>query len=129
MEFATFGFFRELGHGSPGGPSLEQSRRETAQPDEENIANYLESAPAISVSGSMADDYFDPSKRAVAPLEIVSDGAWVWPRDLAYYVRHYHAALPPDFVAFMRQRGWQPPEFTRDELVRLTREVRDSLRS
>lgn len=119
MALLEVGFFMELGRASAGGPSLVQARRETAQPDEENIVHYLETAAAFGVSGSMADDYFDPSKKAVAPLETVTDGVWLWRRDLAYYVRHYHVLLPPDFVAHMRQRGWEPPAFTRDELIRV----------
>lgn len=126
MGLAEVGFFRELRHGSADGPSLEQSRRETAQPDEAGIVQYLETGAALSVSGSMADDYFDLSKKAIATLETVTDGVWLWPRDLAYYVRNYHVELPPEFIAHMRGSGWRPPAFTQDELVRVYRDFMQS---
>lgn len=128
MGLQLAGFFRELPHGRPDGPSLQERRHDAPQPDEDKIAHYLESAEALAISGSMSDDYFDPSKKAVARLETATDGVWLWPRDLGYYVRNYHVDLPPDFVAHMHQRAWQPPEFTQDELVRVYRDFRESLR-
>lgn len=129
MGLQLAGFFRELPHGRADGPSLQERRHDGAQPDEEKIAHYLESAAALSISGSMSDDYFDPSKKAVARLETATDGVWLWPRDLAYYVRNYHVDLAPDFAAHMRQRGWQPPAFTQDELIRIYKDFQASLQN
>ena len=51
-----------------------------------------------------------------------TDGEWVWPRDLAYYVRAYRVALPREFIANVRERHGRPPPLSRDELVRLAEE-------
>lgn len=123
MAMSRAGFFRELEHGSPDGPSLAESRRKEGQPDEALIVHYLESAPFLAATGSFVDDYLNPANKAVSRLMIATDGSWRWPLDLAYYVREYHVRPPADFVAHMRQRSWQPPELTQDELIRLAREV------
>jgi hypothetical protein len=122
MAMSRAGFFRELRHGSPDGPTLSESRRGEAQPDEALIVRYLESAPFLAVTGSFVDDYLNPANKAVARLMIMTDGAWRWPRDLAYYVREYHVQPPADFVAHMRQRSWEPPALTPDDLARMARE-------
>lgn len=120
------GFFRELRHGSPDGPSLQDSRREKGYPDEGMIARYLESGETLAVRMSSVTDYFDVTRRAAPQLAIVTDGTWVWPCDLVYYLREYHVELPAGFVAHMRQRSFRPPELTEGELVRLDREFRAS---
>lgn len=116
------GFFRELDHGTEQGPSIQESRREAAQPHEASVVGYLESAPTLAVMFSRFDDYFNPAKRAIATLLIRTDGAWCWPSSLPYYVREYHVVPPADFVAHMRQLSWRPPELTKDELDRLSEE-------
>lgn len=120
------GFFRELRHGTPDGPSLRECRREAGDPDEAVIVRYLESGETLADSTRPAGDYFDVTRTAAPRLAIMTDGAWAWPRDLAYYVREYHVELPAGFVAHMRQRSFQRPELTEAELIRLDREYRAS---
>jgi hypothetical protein len=124
MALRQAGFFRELAHGGKKGPSLKECRRVAGQPDEAIIARYLESAAILSTSFTMLDDYLNPAKKAVVGLWILTDGTWCWPSDLTYYVREYHVELPMDFVSHMRQLSWQPPELTRDDLIRISKEER-----
>ncbi|HEX6538139.1 MAG TPA: hypothetical protein VF155_03045 [Candidatus Dormibacteraeota bacterium] len=116
------GFFRELRHGDADGPSLAAARDGLNEPDVEALANYLGSAATLAATGSMVDDALDPAQRFVARLETATDGEWVWPRDLAYYVRTYHVALPDDFIARVRERKGTPPALSRDELIRVEEE-------
>jgi hypothetical protein len=113
------GFFRELRHGNADGPSIRDSQRNSAQPDETRIVQYLNAGATLAATGSVVDDALDVTKKAVAPLEIVTDGIWVWPRDLAYYVEHYHIVLPSAFVEYMRTRSWNPPSLSREDLIRI----------
>lgn len=125
-ELLQAGFFRELRHGSPDGPGLQASRREEGYPDEEMIARYLESGETLAVRMSSVTDYFDAARRAAPQLAIMTDGTWVWPGDLVYYLREYHVELPAGFVTHMRQRSFRPPQLTDGELDRLDREFRAS---
>jgi hypothetical protein len=47
----------------------------------------------------------------------MTDGTWVWPSDLAFYVERYHVELPTDFVEHVRSCGWNPPQLSDDELI------------
>jgi hypothetical protein len=109
MVLLRAGFFRELRHGRPDGPSLGESIEAHGHPEADRIISYLESGEVLATTGSMVDDYLDVSRQGVARLEIVTDGVWVWPRDLAYYVREHRVKLPEEFVAHMRAQHWEPP--------------------
>jgi hypothetical protein len=109
LALSKVGFFQELRHGGAEGPSIRDYRRDSAQPDESRIVRYLNAAATLAATGSVVDDALDDTKKAVAPLEIATDGIWVWPRDLSYYVANYHLALPAEFIEHMRVCSWAPP--------------------
>jgi hypothetical protein len=102
------GFFREMPHGVPTGPSLQKARGETALPGEEEIASYLEHGQVHIATPGYGHDVLDPTRRT-APPHYLTDGRFVWPGDLAYYVRNYHVRLPEPFIAHMTAAGWRIP--------------------
>jgi hypothetical protein len=128
MSLRLAGFFRELQQGLPDGPGLRESCRATAQPDEAMIAGYLEAGAVIRSAGARVDDVLDPARTSVASMYLVTDGTWVWPLELAYYIREYHVELPADFVAHMRAQSWKTPGVTDAELIRLSPVLRELLR-
>jgi hypothetical protein len=118
------GFFRELGHGDEDGPSLVEARQTAPTMDQDHMAQYLDAGRTVAATGVLVDDVLDPGITGVAPLELVTDGPWVWPRDLAYYVRQYNVSLPEDFASHVRKRAWQPPALTDAELVAVAERMR-----
>ena len=129
MALKPVGFFRELRHGMPNGPSLAESVRPETASDEDKIVRYLQASPTFAASGPMVDDVLDPSSKAVAPLETATDGQWMWPRDLAYYVEKHHVELPEEFVNHMREQDWRPPELTKAHLAELAAEFMKTIGS
>ena len=123
LTISKVGFFRELRHGSAYGPSIHDHRRDPAQPDEARIVQYLSAAATLAATGSMAAGALDATRKAVARLETATDGKWVWPRDLAYYVDTYHIVLPSEFVEHMRRGSWNPPSLSREDLMRIEDEL------
>ena len=69
----------------------------------------------------------DPSKAKVTPSHVMTDGIWVWPYDLAYYVEAYHILLPEEFVAHVRSVGWIPRPVPDEESPRLAQAFREAL--
>jgi hypothetical protein len=117
------GFFRELHHGLPDGPSLAESRAKEPSVDEADIVRYLSAATLLAISGVVPDDYFDAASTAAEYLGIATDGTWIWPTDLAYYVSRYHVRVPEDFVRHMYEMAWEPPRLDSDELRLLEAEA------
>jgi|HubBroStandDraft_4_1064222.scaffolds.fasta_scaffold1417416_2 hypothetical protein len=108
------GFFSETGH--PGGPSLVESRHRGPQALRARIAAYLQAGTTLSVSSGSYRDWFDSSKKS-GTKQIVSDGVWVWPGDLAYYVEQHGVALPQEFLSHMEAMNWSPPHLGHVEIV------------
>jgi hypothetical protein len=104
------GFFRELDHGESNGPSLEDCRAETLDDNEAQIVRYLESGHMHTIaSGIVADVLSDDGDVEIGPPHILTDGTYVWPADLSYYVRNYHVRLPKHFVLHAQRNNFQIP--------------------
>ncbi|GLY15057.1 hypothetical protein LWF15_22230 [Kineosporia rhizophila] len=123
MIISEAGFFRELPHGRPDGPSLHEAlatgRREPVGAKKEMLLDYLWGNTVLAATAAMFDDVLDPSVTAVAPMAVVTDGAWVWPRDLAHYVDKYDAAVPLPFILHIELRGWEQPALSPNELLQI----------
>lgn len=104
------GFYRELPHGLPNGPSLRAVVGDTSHPDENGIVTYLRGGTILSMTMGPGRDVLSPTPKLIDPSHVLTDGLWIWPLDLAYYVENYHAGLPADFVARMRSLSWMPPK-------------------
>ncbi len=102
------GYFREL-HGGMSLPSIREAVRSSAHPDAGRIIAYLESGICLAACGGVQRDVLDPLSRQVTSPDIVTDGVWLWPGELAYYVGTYRVELPEAFVAHMRRNGWTVP--------------------
>lgn len=125
MTIKRLGFFRELRHGDPRGPSIAAARDGLPDSDVSMVVNYLATATTLVSIGSMVDDAFRPERKAVSTLEIATDGQWAWPRDLAYNVQQYRVALPSDFIAAVRERRGSPPFLSGPDMQRIEDESFD----
>ncbi len=120
MKLRRVGFFKELEHGENDGGSLVLSRGLLGAGLRERVAKYLEEGAVISTAGILVDDWFDPShKKRVAPLDVRSDGTWLWPGDLAYYVRQYGVGLPEEFLKDVSDGDFNAPRLSDEEVVAL----------
>jgi hypothetical protein len=118
------GFFRELRHGDPDGPSLREAVGDGSDPADPEVVDYLDAGSVVAVAGRDVDDVLDDSKVGVAPRDVRTDGVWIWPGDLSYYVRTYGIALPSEFVDHARSQGWEAPALDGEALARVSREMR-----
>ncbi len=112
MAVKRVGFFREVPAGERvrGLPSIRDSVCPTAQPDEDRLVNYLKAGACVMAAGDYTADVLNPAAGFVTGASnYLTDGAWVWPAQLAYYVANYHLALPDAFVADARRNGWAVP--------------------
>ena len=111
MKLLHVGFYRELPHGEPDGPSLLEAVSDSPAEGEELLVRYLEQGIAYVVCAGVVEDVIDPSRGIIGAPHALTDGVWAWPADLAYYVREYHARLPAEFWRHIEERDWTiPPE-------------------
>ena len=116
MTLLRAGFFRELHHGDAMGPSIGDARHALAAKAARDVATYLKGGSVLAATGQTTTDFFDATKTA-GPLEVRTDGRWLWPADLAYYVERYAVDLPTEFLAWMSSNAWQCRVLSQEELL------------
>lgn len=99
------GFYEELPHGDPDGPSLLAALRPQPQRYEKELLAWLEEAPVFRAAVGVVEDVLVPERGLVCAPHIHSDGCCCWPADLVHYVREYHARLPAWFVDHVLRQG------------------------
>ena len=62
------------------------------------------------VSRSLLDDAVLP------PTHLLTDGAWIWPSDIVFYVAEHDVAVPEEFKQHMAARNWKMPRLDATEL-------------
>ncbi|EFL10836.1 hypothetical protein [Streptomyces sp. AA4] len=88
--------------------------------ERERVLAYLDNAPVILASRSNDTDAFDPSRTDAVPLNFRTDGSWVWPGAVAYYLREHGISPDPELVGHIRAVGYTVPEVdeaTRDRML------------
>jgi hypothetical protein len=105
-ELLFVGKFLEFGYEDA--PPLASARGRGLWPNKEKILAYLDGGKLMVMSPGLTEDAFQPDKRADS-LSIVTDGKFAWHVVLAYYVKHYDLALPPEFEEQMARNGFRIP--------------------
>jgi hypothetical protein len=117
MEIENLGFFRELPHGDPEGESLIRILSMGDVAVQEFVAGYLEKGTVLAATAQRVFDVLDDEKSDAGQLAVMTDGVWVWPADLPYYVRKYNISLPGRFVEHAKLSKWTPPKLSTKDLL------------
>jgi hypothetical protein len=112
--FIRVGFFREL-HDEPGLPSIREAVRSSRHPDADRIVAYLKAGICLAACGGVQRDVLNPCSGRMTSPDMVTDGVWLWPGELPYYVGKHGVELPAEFVAHMRQNDWVVPAVSEAE--------------
>ena len=117
LNLKRTGYFREMSHGEASDPSIIDSigKKELKGNIKNRICNYLNSGVVIVACYGTSQDVIKPEKGAAGCPSMMTDGTWVWPGDLSYYVSSYSLGVNPDFLSFMVENNWSVP-ITEDSL-------------
>lgn len=96
-KLKKIGFFKELSYGDNSESILELVNKGDLSIID-SICNYLKNGVILMVSPTIVMDEISEEKKSIGTLCIQTDGIWVWPSDLAYYVERYNLLLPSEFV-------------------------------
>ncbi|MDG4839855.1 hypothetical protein O7631_25280 [Micromonospora sp. WMMD967] len=126
-QLKAAGMFREFGPVRSAEPqeSIFDSVAAEELPDLAQVVGYLNSGHVLIDVMDVADDAFDPAQQVMNGSTVVTDGDWLWRKDLAYYVRRHRVALPEDFLALIRERDYVVPSRGVPELTACSRQARD----
>ena len=103
-------------------PSIHDYIAEAPISDEQHLLTYLRQGVVCDVhydSGLCRDVINPPTKipdvgvnytdemPSVQPNALMTDGVWLWPAALIYYVEKYHVQLDADFLTHAQQSNWR----------------------
>ncbi|WP_258345784.1 glycohydrolase toxin TNT-related protein [Saccharopolyspora gregorii] len=103
------------------GRPLVATRAPVPQDEIGALRHYLENAPIVLASRDNDDDLLDPNAPASVPSTWHTDGTWVWPGAVPYYLMQYGVPPQPELVEHIRSRRFALGEVddrTRDAAVR-----------
>jgi hypothetical protein len=99
--------FAAVGDGDPVGGSGPQERYKRRQ------LRFLENATRVVEDPfTTGPDRLDPDGPARVPRAYRTDGRWIWPEALRYYLDRHDVALPAAFADDIRAQGYWPPRVT-----------------
>lgn len=109
LKLKEIGLFKELPYGNEYGPSINDYLSDRNS-DEVSIINYIISGEVLIVSPGVVYDVFDTSKLIDGGPYLLTDGEYVWLKELAYYIGQYHIKLPYEFILHMKSNKWRIPQ-------------------
>lgn len=68
-------------------------------------AAFLDAGSAVLATTAQAVDVVEPERGAVVPQTYRTDGRWLWPESVAYYLRAYGLAPQPELLDHIRSHG------------------------
>ncbi|MGA4727703.1 hypothetical protein ACPB67_09820 [Micromonospora taraxaci] len=126
-QLKVAGMFREFGpvRSAEPQPSIFDSVTAEELPDLNQVVTYLNSGHVLIDVMDVVDDAFDSTRQVMNGSTVMTDGDWLWRKDLAYYVRRHRVAVPEAFLALIRERNYVVPSRGVPELTVCSRQARD----
>ncbi len=107
MRLKSVGYFKEMPHGVNSKDSIYDYINKEKASDINKICTYLDGGIELIVSPGVVEDVINPERGTAGVTSTYTDGVWLWPGDLSYYVRNYKLKLPDEFIKTMEQNDWK----------------------
>ncbi|HKN56470.1 MAG TPA: TNT domain-containing protein [Amycolatopsis sp.] len=93
--------------GPAGRPVL--NRQELEVEEQDRLLEYLDRAPLVVPERGYDIDRLAQTPEATVPVAFHSDGQWIWPAAVNFYLRTYGVSPESDLVEHIRSVGFSPP--------------------
>ncbi len=110
MKLFRLGFFRELTHGDPMGPSLKDLIGAPQHGVDPRVTSYLNQGRLFIACPGHVTDFISGAPEPICSPNILTDGTWAWPEDLIYYVQKYQVQLDFKFLKHVESLEYQFPK-------------------
>ncbi len=114
MNLKTVGYYKEMTQGKSTDPSIHQFVNKGDKHVIEKICAYLNDGTTVIVCPGVTRDIIDETAGSAGTGSACTDGVWLWPDDLCYYVRKYNISIPEDFLETMKRNNWDNPSKSLD---------------
>ncbi|HWD06645.1 MAG TPA: glycohydrolase toxin TNT-related protein [Amycolatopsis sp.] len=93
--------------GPAGRPVINRPELDTAEQD--RLLEYLDHAPVVVQDRGYDIDRLAQTPEATVPVAFHSDGQWIWPAAVNFYLRQYGVSPEADLVEHIRANGFKQP--------------------
>ncbi|MGH3761235.1 MAG: hypothetical protein ACRDTB_26155, partial [Actinophytocola sp.] len=91
------------------GPGAAVNRPPVPPGDVRDLLDYLDSAPLAGPARGYDVDLMDPEGRKSVPVAFHTDGSWIWPAAVNYYLREHDVPPEPDLVGHIARQHFEVP--------------------
>lgn len=102
------------GQGPDGRPVLNRPELEAEELD--RLYEYLSTAPVVLSERGLDLDRVAAPPTPKVPVAFHTDGTWIWPAAVNYYLQEYGVAPEGELVAHIQQTGFRLPEVSEQTL-------------
>ncbi|TQS40407.1 hypothetical protein [Cryptosporangium phraense] len=95
------------------GPFFHPDHPQVDAAERDALLAYLTGAEAVLLTPGTMVDVVAPDRGAVVPMSFRSDGVWIWPDTVAYYLREHGLAPEPDLAEHIKGADEAPKPLTR----------------
>lgn len=106
MKLMRQGFFKEMSYSEEDDPSIFDFIQKDEEPEKTEICQYLEEGSVLVACGGIVQDVINPQNGVAGCPDMVTDGIWMWPGDLSYYVKKYNLKFDEKIIQTMRENNW-----------------------
>jgi hypothetical protein len=78
--------------------------------ERERLLGYLTNGALVLETMRYGSDRVDPTRRFAVQVAFRTDGVWVSPVSVEYYLPHHNFGLEPDFRRHVEAQGFRVPE-------------------
>jgi len=78
--------------------------------DAASVAEYLDGSAVIQIALGRTIDAIDESKGMVVPIGTATDGTYIWPLSLSYYVKAHSVSPPEELLERARKSDYRAPD-------------------
>jgi hypothetical protein len=96
------------GPGEDGRPSV--NRPPVDEMDIQEILDYLDGAPLVGPARGYDVDRLDPNGQQSVPVAFHTDGTWIWPAAVNYFLREHDISPETDLVEHIRRMRFKLPQ-------------------
>jgi len=73
------------------------------------LLEYLNSGPVVNSNRNLEIDRLDPEGRPLVPVAFHTDGTWIWPAAVNFYLHNYGIAPEHELLDHIRRQGLRMP--------------------
>ena len=107
MRPIEVGFFSELSYGRDSGGKIRGAIFKISEDNCDRVLAYLKAGVVCVVAPGVSINCLSEDREIIGTLALLTDGKFIWPSDLAFYVERYRVGLPDAFLSHMREHDWR----------------------